>query len=433
MEKDKYLAHLQNFYKRYDRSPKRSEISCATSICKKFGSWGSALEAAGLPVCRESDPARIHIKYIRLLQAFYKQEKRAPKRREIPCTTAICKKFGSWNKALVAAGLPIQREENPSKEKLIKSVHVFFATHKRSPRAIDCKKENGLYDTKTYYKFLNVDSWPKVLQSVNLPIYFECYKTNDRNEIEILIEVSLFIRRNKITSARAYDKRKKKEKENLPSSFALVTKYGTWSNVLKQAGLALNKIRHNKKSFIKCLKILASNGSIPTLKEFANHLKVPARSITKHVGPFNEFIISQGFTPRFNTPDNVAESKEQLKELYIGFSKKNGYANGAPSKALDESSGIYNSDVFLIRFGSMNELKVACGFESSTKNKKQFTTEKIRSLLIKEYELLNRKPTIEEIRLNKNLPSPTTIMRYFKSSSFERIWELVLSNWPPQQ
>jgi hypothetical protein len=433
MDKDKYLALLQDFHRQYKRSPKRSEISCATSICKNFGSWGSALEAAGLPVCRESDPARITSKYIKLLQAFYKQKKRAPKRREIPCTTAICKKFGSWNKALVAAGLSILREENPPKEKLIKSVHVFFATHKRSPRAIDCKKENGLYDTKTYYKSLNVDSWPKVLQSLNLPIYFECYKANDRNEIEILIEVSLFIRRNKITSARAYDQRKKKQKENLPSSFALVTKYGTWSNVLKQAGLALNKIRHNKKSFIKCLKILASIGSIPTLKEFAKHLKVPARSITEHLGPFNEFIISQGFTPRFNTPAKIVKSKCQLKELYIDFSKKNGYAHGAPSRALDESTEIYNSDVFLIRFGSMNELKLACGFEALTKSKKQLTTEKIQALLIEEYKLLSRKPTIEEIRNNKNLPSPTTIMRYFKSTSFKKVWQLVLSDRPPLQ
>jgi hypothetical protein len=250
--------------------------------------------------------------YVKQLQAFYEQHKRAPQRRDLPGhATTISKKFGSWNKALAAAGLPLRRELNPSADALRESLIKYFKTHNKSPRAIDCRKENGLYDTKTYYKILNLDSWPKVLESVNLPIYFECFNPNNRNEIEILIEVNRFIRMNRIASARKYNFLKQKQEAKLPSSTALVDRYGSWTNVLKQAGVPLNKNRYNKKLFIQKLKQLSLNGVAPSLKEFAQHLKIPARSITAHLGAFNKFVIAQGFTPKHGTPRLPSHEKKR--------------------------------------------------------------------------------------------------------------------------
>jgi hypothetical protein len=240
--------------------------------------------------------------YIEQLQAFYDNHKRAPKRREISNATQLCKVFGSWNNALKAADISILREQNPPSNELIKSLKQYYEKHSYSPRAVDCRKENGLYDTKTYYRFFRLNSWADVLKAAGLPIYFEKFKPNGRNEIEILIEVSLFIRMNRIKSYSRYNKLKIMQHANLPSSTALCDKYGSWTNVLKQAGLQLNNIRHNKKTFIKSLRTLASEGNVPSLKEFAKHLGVPARSITMHLGPFNDFVISQGFTPKFKTP-----------------------------------------------------------------------------------------------------------------------------------
>lgn len=236
--------------------------------------------------------------YIIQLKDFYVKHNRAPTRRELSNSTQLCKVFGSWNNALEAAGLPLGRELAPSKEKLKASLANFFKTHNKSPRANDCRKENGLYDTRTYFKVLNVDSWAKVLESVTLPIYFECF-SNDRNEIEILIEVNQFIRINRISSARRYNIIKQKQGANLPSSTALVDRYGSWTKVLKHAGLSLNKNRYNKKMFVEKLKLLSLNGVAPSLGEFAKHLKIPARSITAHIGAFNKFVITQGLTPKY--------------------------------------------------------------------------------------------------------------------------------------
>lgn len=366
--------------------------------------------------------------YIKQLQAFYNQHKRAPKRRELPNATQLCKVFGSLNNALKAAGLPLRREIAPSSEKLTASLINYFQTHKKSPRASDCRKENGLYDTKTYLRILNLPTWAKVLESVNLPFYFEYFIPKGRNEIEILIEVSMFLRRHHIDSVEKYNRVRKQLRENIPSSQWLADQYGSWNNALKQAGLALNLNRYDKKMFTKELKNLASKGDIPSLNEFAKHLKVPARSITKHLGPFNEFVISQGFIPKNATPENVTEDKEQLMKLYIEFSEKYGYVNGAPSRVLVQSDEIYNSDIFCTRFGSMNELRKACGYKEVIRVRKKYSMDEIKSALLKEYKILGKIPTNEEINSSGNLPALTTILRYFKTTSIEKVWETILNN-----
>jgi hypothetical protein len=366
--------------------------------------------------------------YIKKLQAFFDEHKRTPKKREFSNYTAISEMFGSWNNALQAAGLPLRREISPTKEKLIQSLKDYYNNHKSSPRASDCRKENGLYDTKTYLQILNLDTWAKVLQSVNLPIYFEVFTPNGRNEIEILIEVSLFIRRHHIDSVEKYNKIRKQLRANLPSSQWLADKYGSWNKALKQAGLAVNLNRYDKKMFTKELKNLASKGDVPSLNEFAKHLGVPARLITMRFGAFNKFVTSLGFTAKFNTPNVVTEDKEQLKQLYINFSNKYGYANGAPTRTLDKSKEIYSSDVFIVRFGSINELRQACGYKEVIRVKKKFCMEEIKTSLLNEYNKLHRVPTNDEINSNNKLPSLTTILRCFKTTSMDEVWKTILKH-----
>lgn len=326
-----------------------------------------------------------------------------------------------------AAELPLVREIAPSVEKLMASLISYHNTHNKSPRAVDCRKENGLYDRKTYLKTLRLDTWAKVLSAVGLPTYFE--KFNGGNEIETLIELNRFIRINKIDSYEKYGIVKKKQCANLPSATALVKKYGSWNEVLKHAGVTVNQNRYDKKMFTKELKKIASNGNIPSLNEFAKHLGIPARTITKRLGPFNEFLISQGFIPQYSTPETVIETNEQLKKLYIEFSQKNGYVKGAPTRALDQSDEIYSSDVFCIRFGSINELRKECGYETVKRGtRKEYTTDQITNILLSEYNKYGRRLTNQEISDNAALPSISTIMRYFKTTSMETVWETILNN-----
>lgn len=115
-------------------------------------------------------------RYISLLKGFYKEHGRSPGRRDfVSKYTMFVKTFGSWNGALSAAGLPVNKRKYQvaDREGMIKSLIAFFEKHGRPPRANDCRAVNGLADHKTYYSVLGVKGWAEVLKLAGLDPYFE--------------------------------------------------------------------------------------------------------------------------------------------------------------------------------------------------------------------------------------------------------------------
>lgn len=110
--------------------------------------------------------------------------------------------------------------------------------------------------------------------------------------------------------------------------------------------------------------------------------------------------------------------------MYIKFSKKLGRL--ANSKDLDNSEDIYNSDVFIIRFASMYNLKKEANkvlkLNIDLRNREKYTKEEILNMLIKEYKNYNRRLTNVEVNNNKNLPSASTILRKFTTTKMGEVW-----------
>lgn len=359
-------------------------------------------------------------RYIKLMTDFYEREKRVPKKREFTAyTTVFIKTFGSWNNAIKAAGLEVRREIAPSKAKLKKSLIDFYIKHRVAPRANDCRKENGLYDTKTYYRLLGVNGWGNVLKSVNVDPYFHVSKTvkNKENSRKLIIN---FVKKHNLLHSNDYRVKNK----NLPSVQYIQDHLGGWNSILIDAGLkfALSE------SIIKesVLTFYREKGFAPTLLEISTELKTNRRSITVIIGSYIAFLKGLNINPRFAPSPKTRFSNKQLRELYIDYSKKYGYKNGLSSRAIDQLKELPKTDVFVLRFGSIGELKRLSGFKSADRTK--HTQKQLTDILLSEYRIYGRILTNREINDDKELPSVSTFTRIMKNTSMKKIWKIVLKN-----
>lgn len=110
------------------------------------------------------------------LQAFYIQHSRPPRSTENPCSvtrTIITRRFGSWNNALLAAGLPtldeIRRGSNVpkyTKDDLIRILRDFANENGRTPKMSDFRK--GSPSVSTFFAYFG--TWNNALEQAGLDV-----------------------------------------------------------------------------------------------------------------------------------------------------------------------------------------------------------------------------------------------------------------------
>lgn len=95
--------------KEFGRPPYKREIKQRQTICNRFGSWKRALEKAGIdPLGKPKKTIYSNEELISILQDKAKRLGRPPKYHEVTQATTMAFRFGSWNKALKAAGLNLK-------------------------------------------------------------------------------------------------------------------------------------------------------------------------------------------------------------------------------------------------------------------------------------------------------------------------------------
>ncbi len=103
---EELLQLLRDKERELGRTPLKSELLQRGTICNRFGSWKRALIKAGIdPANKPKKTIYSDSELISILQRKFKELGRPPKYDEVQQATTMAFRFGSWNKALEAAGL----------------------------------------------------------------------------------------------------------------------------------------------------------------------------------------------------------------------------------------------------------------------------------------------------------------------------------------
>lgn len=343
-----------------------------------------------------------------------------PKRRDVRQSTLICMRFGSWNKALIAAGWKVRRKLNSSTDELIVSLKQFYEKYGRAPRAKDTNEYDSLFDYDTYLRGLNCSSWADVLEKAGLPVYMkisEIVKDKDNFEEKLAYE----IKKRGIRRLEDY----RLNGKGLPSFETLIKRYGSSKEFAEKFGLIYNKIQ-TKEDFKKELLLLTEQlGHIPSSIEFENHSHLNLRSFRKHI-KWNDFLKEMGIVEVREKADPNNYNKDELIEIYRNFSKTIGKLAGATVNDLNNATNIPGSDVFIYNFGSINELRNAAGFPPVLRYPKRYSKDELVEKLKLACEIKGRILTLKEIQEIEWLPSLSTIFRYFKSTSIKDIYKEIM-------
>jgi len=223
----------------------------------------------------------------------------------------------------------------------------------------------------------------------------------------------------------------KKRDRRIPCLPNLQKRFGkTYNGILIMAGIKdddLNFVRRNKEEYLNKLKeVTLRLGYVPSINEFIS-LGYTASIIKKYFGSYANAVKELGYQEyKYKTPVNVTENNQELLEMYINFSNK----IGKPASGLDlsKSSAIYHSGVFVIRFGSMKNLKKEAGFKIIDKNQEIYKKEDIKNKLIQLYKKKGGRLKVKEIKADNELPCYTTILIKFRTTKIVEVWEEIESS-----
>ncbi|KRT87143.1 MULTISPECIES: homing endonuclease associated repeat-containing protein [Bacillus] len=136
--KEELIEILQQRSKELGRSPKKEEVKQDQTIRRNFGSFNKGLEAAGLTPGKRREYTEEEL--IDILQNKAKELGRPPKKREVRQWSAIVKHFGSFNKGLEAAGLTPRKRREYTEEELIHILQEKAKELGRSPKQMEVKQ-----------------------------------------------------------------------------------------------------------------------------------------------------------------------------------------------------------------------------------------------------------------------------------------------------
>ena len=178
MAKQKYTnEELLNILKakaeELGRAPFGYELTQRVTIIKRFGRWNKALELAGVSI--KSKEKYTTEELLDVLKAKAKELGRTPCHSEFPHATTISKRFGNWNKAREAAGLSIKRRDEYTKEELLDIIKAKAEELGRAPFGYEISQRKAIVK--------NFDSWDNAIEAAGLYINRQNYTDEQLIEI----------------------------------------------------------------------------------------------------------------------------------------------------------------------------------------------------------------------------------------------------------
>jgi len=232
--KEQVIAGLKRVAKKLGRTPKLLEFTISQGVIERlFGSWNKTLKAAGLKINHSNQPITKE-QVVAELKRVAKQLGRTPMKYEFTTLSFIserpvCRMFGTWNKALKAVGLKLNRYRGFTKEQVLTEIKGLAKRLGRTPTQDDFNKRAPV-STNTVEKLFG--TWNKALTTAGLTLnQFKGFTKQ-----QIITELKRVAK--KLGRTPTYDDFNKHANV---STRTVQNLFDTWNKALKAARLSLNK------------------------------------------------------------------------------------------------------------------------------------------------------------------------------------------------
>lgn len=371
---------------------------------------------------------------IKIIQNKAKELGRTPTRRDVKQFDVISKRFGSWNNALVKAGfVPNWNTAKLTQEDCIKLIRKKAKQLGRTPYAREWSEDKTLPSIDKVRKIFDNKSWFEIVQIAGLePIHTDLrYKGthlfNRLSDKEVLRRLKSELERLNTSNQNVYELNKSKF---MPSAKYFFNRFNTnsWNDILLMLGYSKDQLyikEYNNEELIRALQdYYKDTGLNPTVSAMEK-LGYSHKTFSAHFGSFNNALIAAGLDIN-QEQTTVTHTDDELLQMYKELCTKLGRA--ATSNEINEYLP-YKYDVFALRFGGLQNLRVLAGFNDGKTQVKKYTKKEIENKLIKQYKMYNRRLTNKELsqlsQQDGNFPSITTICRYFRTTKMSEVWEYI--------
>lgn len=368
---ERLIEILKEKEKELNRTPIVAEIRQAGIIIKRFGSWNKALEAAGIPIIYRGSNPYTKVELIKILQEKAKVLKRTPKKSEIKQAGAVVRVFGSFTEGIIAAGLKPTRRKGKRKPyksyKDISEQEIIKAIQRKAEELGRTPRNSEVYIGKlAINKF---GSWNKALQEANLEINKQNYTRSD-----IIQLLQNYARKNKMTP----------QQKHIPICDSVYKRiFGSWNNALREAGLVPNYNKTDQELLEELKRVSKELGKVPTVTE-CQQIKLNVSRYQKRFGSWNKALELAGLPVR--NARRCGITTEQYVDLLKNYTNKLGRVPS--SKEIQEARAIIN------RFGSWNKALKAAGLQQEV----TYTKEKLIKIIKQKANVLGRPPMLSEIK-----------------------------------
>lgn len=307
----------------------------------KFGSWNEAILQAGLtPNQGHNIPKEDLLDELKRLSDELGRTPTSRDMKESGCygDSVFVNTFGSWNNAVTEAGLEPTRQRDVPREELLNELKRLTEELGDPPR-VDEMRDLGAFGVSTYSN--EFGSWNAALLEAGLSLN----KQVGIPESDLLGEIQrLHQELGRVPSA--FDM------EN-DGNFAVNTyrrKFGSWNQALSEAGLELNNRTNIPQSeLLNEIKRLADEiDRVPTIGDMEQIGRFGSATYAKSFESWNEAIRRAGFEP--NVRSDIPES--ELKQEILRLNDELGYT---PERREMDRFGQFDSSTYASSFGTWNK------------------------------------------------------------------------------
>lgn len=367
-----------------------------------------------------------------ILQETAKMLDRSPKTNEVKQSHTIIKRFGSWNKALKRAGISINKERSYSHisdDQLIYIVENWIEKHNKIPTRKEWNELENVPSPETYRVRFN-KTWSEFLEMIgygkakkNHYRFKNANITNDEILLQFKREICTILKKtNTSITTEIYNKYRD---PNFFSSYGLLYRFNkTWSELLILAECPktrINKYNFSKEELASVIKEIAIKlNKTPSLADLQK-AGIAESQIYSLFKSYQDALIYAEMDVVFSKIDTVTETHEELINIYKDFCEKTGKL--ASAKDLDQSDEIYNANVFSIRFNGLNNLRKLANLPTRIRTNRKYSKKELKSILFSLYKEKGGRLKNKELLEHKLYP--TTIMRYFETTSMNSVWNQI--------